>query len=154
MADGLGGFTLVKPAELAGWNGSGDGVSFLDYNHDLKMDLLVSNGRARWPGAPRLLTNVLETTNNAAAIRLRGPDSNPLGMGAVVQLTTSAFSYTRELNDGVSWNGQSDVSYVHLGLRDQTAGNATVTWPNGTVDCVSVSAGAVVELHIGTSPCS
>jgi hypothetical protein len=154
MADGLGGFTLVKPAELAGWNGSGDGVSFLDYNHDLKMDLLVSNGRARWPGAPRLLTNVLETTNNAAAIRLRGPDSNPLGMGAVVQLTTSAFSYTRELNDGVSWNGQSDVSYVHLGLRDQTAGNATVTWPNGTVDCVSLSAGAVVELHIGTSPCS
>jgi hypothetical protein len=149
-----GDFTLEKPAELAGWHGNGDGASVLDYNQDLKMDVLVSNGRVRWPGAPRLLANIVATSNNAAAIRLRGSDSNPLGMGTVIQLTTSAFSYTRELNDGVTWNGQSDVSYVHLGLRDQTAGNATVTWPNGTVDCVPLSAGAVVELHIGTSPCS
>jgi len=121
--------------------------------HDLKMDALVTNGRARWPGAPMLLANVLASSNKAAALRLRGPDWNPLGMGAIVQLTTAQFSYKRELNDGVTWNGQSDVSYVHLGLRTQTAAKATVTWPDGTIDCVGLTAGQIVELKIGTSPC-
>ncbi|MEP7360653.1 MAG: VCBS repeat-containing protein [Chloroflexota bacterium] len=153
MATATGGFSLVKPAEVTGWAGSGDGVSVLDFDHDLRMDLMVTNGRARWPGAPMLLHNKF-ATKKAAAIRLRGPAWNPLGMGAVVQLSTASFSYQRELNDGVSWNGQSDVSYVHLGLRGQTAGNAIITWPDGTRDCVSVSAGAIVELEIGTSPCS
>jgi hypothetical protein len=152
LATTTGGFSLIKPAELTGWAGSGDGVSMLDYDHDLKVDAMVTNGRARWPGAPALLRNVF-ATSNAAAIRLRGTDWNPLGMGAVIQLTTSAFSYERELNDGATWNGQSDVSYVHLGLRTQTSANATVTWPNGTVDCVALSAGHIVELQIGSSPC-
>ncbi len=152
LATATGGFSVIKPAELTGWAGSGDGVSMLDYNHDLKMDLMVTNGRARWPGPPVLLQNVF-ATSNAAAIRLHGTDWNPLGMGAVIQLTTSAFSYRRELNDGVTWNGQSDVSYVHLGLRTETSANATVTWPNGTMDCVALTAGAIVELQIGSSPC-
>ncbi len=153
MATTSGGFSLVKPSELIGWAGSGDGVSALDYNQDLRMDLLVTNGRARWPGSPALLQNVL-ATKKAAALRLRGPDWNPLGMGAVIQLTTPNFSYHRELNDGVTWNGQSDVSYVHLGLRGQLTGNVRVTWPDGTVDCVPVSAGGLVELQIGTAPCT
>ena len=74
-------------------------------------------------------------------------------MGAVIELQTAGFSYYRETNDGVTWNGQSDVSFVHLGLRDQTSGTARVTWPDGTIDCVSVGAGAVVELEVGSSPC-
>ena len=152
MATNRGTFNLVRPDELSGWDGSGDGASVLDFNHDLRMDVLVSNGRARWPGKPVLLQNVF-ATQHAAAIRLRGPAWNPLGMGAVVQLQTSAFTYSRELNDGVAWNGQADVSFVHLGLRDQTTGIARVTWPDGTIDCVTVAAETIVELQIGTSPC-
>ena len=147
-----GGFSLVKPAELTGWAGSGDGVSVLDFNHDLKMDLMVTNGRARRPGPPVLLQNVF-ATQKAAAIRLRGPDWNPLGMGAKIEVTATGFSYDRETNDGVTWNGQSDVSFVHLGLGTQSSATARVTWPDGTVDCVALSAGNVVELAIGTSPC-
>jgi hypothetical protein len=152
MSTTSGGFNLVKPEELTGWEGSGDGLAMLDYNADLRMDLMVTNGRARWPGPPTLLQNVF-ATKKAAALRLRGPDWNPLGMGAVVELTTAAYSYKRELNDGTTWNSQSDVSYVHLGLRAQTTGTARVTWPNGTQDCVLVSAGAVTEVAIGSSPC-
>jgi len=149
-----------------GWNGSclichesaaapghnGDGASVLDFNHDLRMDVLVSNGRARWPGQPALLQNVF-ATKHAAAVRLRGPAWNPLGMGAMVELRTSNFTYRRQLNDGVAWNGQSDVSFVHLGLRGLTAGVARVNWPDGTLDCVAVAAETVVELQFGTSPC-
>jgi hypothetical protein len=116
------------------------------------MDVMVSNGRARWPGPPMLLRNVY-ASKNAAALRLRGPDWNPLGMGAVIELTTAAFSYKRETNDGVTWAAQSDTAFVHLGLRTQTTGTARVTWPNGTQDCVSVSAGLITEVGIGTSPC-
>jgi hypothetical protein len=148
-----GGFTLVKPAELTGWAGSGEGVAVLDFNHDLRMDVMVSNGRARWPGPPALLQNVF-AAKKAAALRLRGPDWNPLGMGALIEVTTTAFSYKRETNDGVTWAAQSDVSYVHLGLRGQTSGSARVTWPDGTVDCTTVSAGVVTELAIGSSPCA
>jgi hypothetical protein len=117
------------------------------------MDLLVSNGRARWPGPPVLLQNVF-ATKKAAAIRLRGPDWNPLGMGAVVELTTAAFGYKRETNDGVTWAAQSDAAFVHLGLRTQTTGSVRVTWPDGTEDCVAVNAGVVIELAIGSSPCT
>jgi hypothetical protein len=148
-----GGFSLVKPPELLGWEGSGEGVSVLDYNQDLRMDVMVSNGRARWPGPPALLRNIF-ATKKAAALRLRGSDWNPLGMGAVIEVTTATFSYERELNDGVTWAAQSDVSYVHLGLRGQTIGSARVTWPNGTQDCVSVNAGVVTEVSIGSSPCA
>jgi hypothetical protein len=147
-----GDFNLVKPAELTGWAGSGDGVAALDFNHDLKMDLMVTNGRARWPGAPKLLQNVF-ASKKAAAIRLRGTDWNPLGMGAVIELTTASFSYMRETNDGTSWNSQSDGAYVHLGLRGQATGVARVTWPDGTQDCVTVNAGTIAELVIGSSPC-
>jgi hypothetical protein len=152
MATRRGTFDIIRPDELGGWHGSGDGASVLDYNHDLRMDVLVSNGRARWPGKPVLLQNVF-ATQHASAIRLRGLSWNPLGMGAVVELRTSAFTYRRQLNDGVAWNGQSDVSFVHLGLRGLTSGVARVSWPDGTVDCVAVSAETVVELQIGTSPC-
>ncbi|HUP83213.1 MAG TPA: CRTAC1 family protein [Candidatus Limnocylindria bacterium] len=152
MATSSGGYTLVKPAELTGWQGSGEAVAVLDYNQDLRMDVMVSNGRARWPGKPVLLENVF-ATKNAAAIRLRGPDWNPLGMGAVIQLTTAAFSYRRETNDGVTWAAQSDAAYVHLGLRTQSTGSVRITWPDGTADCVTVNAGTVTEVAIGTSPC-
>ena len=152
MQTKTGGFKLVKPAELIGWAGSGDGVSALDYNLDLKMDLIVTNGRVRWPGPPKLLQNVF-ATKKAAAIRLRGTDWNPLGMGSLIELTTATFSYKRETQDGTAWNSQSDVAYVHLGLRGQTTGSVRVTWPNGTIDCVTVNAGTIKEVAIGSSPC-
>jgi len=152
MATRRGTFDVVRPDELSGWDGNGDGASVLDFNHDLRMDVLVSNGRARWPGQPALLQNVF-ATKHAAAVRLRGPAWNPLGMGAMVELRTSNFTYRRQLNDGVAWNGQSDVSFVHLGLRGLTAGVARVNWPDGTLDCVAVAAETVVELQFGTSPC-
>jgi hypothetical protein len=147
-----GGFSLVKPSELIGWAGSGEGVAVLDYNQDLRMDVMVSNGRARWPGPPALLQNIF-ATKKAAALRLRGTNWNPLGMGAAIEVTTAAFSYKRQTNDGVTWAAQSDPGYVHLGLRGQTTGSARVTWPNGTQDCVAISAGVVTEVAIGTSPC-
>ena len=152
MQTTTGGFSLVKPVELTGWAGSGDGVSTLDFNQDLKMDVMVSNGRARWPGPPKLLQNVF-ATKRAAALRLRGTDWNPLGMGALIELTTAAFSYKRQTNDGVTWAAQSDTAYIHLGLRTQTTGAVRVTWPDGTQDCVTVNAGSVTEVTIGTSPC-
>ncbi len=152
MQNKSGGFKLVKPAELTGWGGSGEGVSVLDFNQDLRMDVMVSNGRARWPGAPMLLQNVF-ATKKAAALRLRGPNKNPLGMGARIQLTTANFSYWRETNDGVTWAAQSDAGYVHLGMRGQSTGSVRVAWPNGTVDCATVSAGVVTELAIGSAPC-
>jgi hypothetical protein len=152
MATATGGFKVVKPAELAGWAGSGEGVAGLDYDQDLRMDVIVSNGRARWPGPPKLLRNVF-ATKKATAIRLRGPDWNPLGMGAQIELTTATFSYKRQTNDGVTWAAQSDTSYVHLGLRTETTGAVRVTWPDGTQDCVAVSTGVVTELAIGSSPC-
>lgn len=153
IQDKWGGFTRVKPAELTGWQGSGEGVAVLDFNHDLRMDVMVSNGRARWPGPPKLLQNVF-ATKNAAALRLRGTNKNPLGMGARIKLTTTKFSYWRETNDGVTWAAQSDPAYIHLGLRGQTSGTARVIWPDGSQDCVPVSVGVVTEVEIGSSPCS
>jgi hypothetical protein len=145
-------FDVVRPAVLKGWPGSGESSAVLDYDRDGRMDVLVSNGRVRWPGPARLLRNTL-VAGKAAAIRLRGPAWNPLGMGALVRLQTPKFSYQRQLNDGVAGTSQSDVSYVHLGLRQQDAGQVRVTWPDGTLDCLRVTAGSVTELPIGSSPC-
>jgi hypothetical protein len=145
-------FVVVRPLELSGWRGSGDSASVLDYNSDLRMDVLVSNGNGQSSGQIRLLENRL-AKRNAAAVRLRGPAWNPLGFGARVQLQTAHFAYERQVTDGVAWKGQSDPSYIHLGLRKLRAGRVTVSWPDGTKDCVRVTAGAVVTVRIGSSPC-
>lgn len=77
-----GGFSLVKPAELIGWEGSGEGVSMLDYNQDLRMDVMVSNGRARWPGPPALLQNIFRhQEGRGAAVARPGPESARHGRG-------------------------------------------------------------------------
>jgi hypothetical protein len=146
------GFGAETPPELSGWSGSGDSVSALDHNGDLRMDVLVSNGNLHWIGRTRLLENTF-ARRNAAAIRLRGPAWNPLGFGARIHLQAARFAYERQVNDGVAWKGQSDPSYVHLGLRTLWAGRVRVTWPDGTRDCVRVTAGSVVDVRIGSSPC-
>jgi hypothetical protein len=84
---------------------------------------------------------------------LRGTNKNPLGMGALIELTTAKFTYWRETKDGVTWAAQSDAAYVHLGMRGQTTGSVRVIWPDGTVDCITVSSGVVTELAIGSAPC-
>jgi hypothetical protein len=132
--------------------GNGDSVAAADYNRDGLMDVFVTNGLFHWRGPNVLLENMTDG-GNWAALDLEGLPRDPFGMGASVLVDTDSRSYWIYTTDGVNFRSQSEPGYVHIGLGPATSAQARVIWPDGTRDCVNVTAGSVVVLNEGAGSC-
>lgn len=129
--------------------GNGDGVAVTDFDRDGRLDVLVTNGYLHWAGPPVLLRNRY-ADGEGVLLLLRGKRSNPLGIGARVQVRAGNLRYWRHVTDGVVFKSQSEPGVVHLGLARSVKARARIVWPDGTVDCLRVFAGDVVTVLEGT----
>ena len=138
--------------------GNGDSVSIADVNHDGRLDFAVTNGfgdgrdKEATRGEMILLVNQ-SPAGNWVVLRLFGTRWNPLGYGARIQVRTGDLTYHRELNDGMAFKSQVDVSAVHLGLGTNERATVTVTWPSGEKDCLRVHSDQIVKVRLGQHPC-
>ena len=105
----------------------GRGLAFGDYDNDGRVDLLVNENNR--PAA--LLRNETPQPGNWLSIRLRGPRSNRLGLGASVLLESGGQKQLREVRSTASYIGVNDAR-CHFGLGQQNGvERVTVHWPDG-----------------------
>jgi hypothetical protein len=128
---------LISESMRGRRRGSGDTATAADFNRDGRMDLLVTNGYfeyEQWRGESSLLRNP-NKARGWVAVDLDAGRWNPLGIGAKLHVRTSLFEYRRELTDGVTFRGQSEVSHALLGIGRAQWAKVTVQWTDGTRDC-------------------
>lgn len=133
--------------------GNGDSVAVSDINRDGSVDVHVTEGYLDLFGSSRLLLNRFKAAN-WIGVRLRGPDQNPLAIGARVTARTSDRRYQLSLTDGVAFKSQSEIGYAHFGIGEAEVADVRVEWPDGSVSCESVAADGVVTLSFDSSGCS
>jgi hypothetical protein len=132
--NGDGTFTDVAAATnlLGPTKGFGDCAAWADYNGDGFLDMFLTNGA--WDGymaGPHKLYLNGGNDNHWLGIKLRGTESNSLGFGAKIQVTTDDLTQFREV--GVNTAGpchDSLLAHFGLGSFDQ-AQIITITWPSG-----------------------
>ena len=102
------------------------GAALGDYDHDGRVDLVVSQNGA----ATKLYRNV--GAKPGLRVNLQGPRENPLGIGAVIWITyEDGDGPAREIHAGSGYLSQDSASQV-LGLRAQPK-RLMVRWPGGKV---------------------
>ncbi len=106
---------------------SSRGISFLDWDRDGDLDLVVSN----MDDEADLLRNDTEPRGNYIQIVLRGSKSNRDGAGARVILEANSSRQLQELHLGASFLGNNQ-KMLHFGLGSATrADRIVVHWPSG-----------------------
>lgn len=110
-----------------------------DLNNDGSVDIMAGFGAGfnQFTGSPDLLfLNPATDGNNWIKVNLTGVESNRSAIGAVIQITGSWGTQTREIRAGESY-GISHSLTEHFGLgADETVETMTITWPSGTVDVI------------------
>src|SRR5437773_5100526 len=129
------------------------GAAFADFNHDGKVDLVVS----ALSGPAELWENVSPESNHWITLRLEGTRSNRDGIGAWVRLTT---------RDGARYDHQSDQTTsdvghasssddgLHFGLgKAAIVDEIEIRWPSGTVQVLkNVRADQVLSVREPSPP--
>ena len=110
------------------------GCAVGDFNGDARPDLVVTeNG-----GPVHLFLN--RSARPGLRVQLRGSKSNPMGIGAVLQLRSSnGWGPAREVQASSGWGSQS--SPVPILAMPDTPLELKVRWPGGKVSLVPVSKG-------------
>lgn len=143
-------------ADRGSWDGrdigNGESVAAVDHDRDGGMDLFVTNGAFQWKGPNILLRNVSER-GHWVGIDLRGPDANPLGIGARVEVTVEGDTLHHQMTDGVNAHSQGETGYLHVGLAGARTADIKVVWNDGTNDCMTTRADVVVQISYGSEPC-
>lgn len=132
------GWRFVAVPESAGASpdsgaGRGVGAHFLDFDHDGRLDLLLTNGWGAPPfdrGPYRLLHNQTEG-GHWLVVGLRGRASNRDGLGARIEVESCGERRMRYQNGGTSYFSQS-VTPAHFGLGACDGIDAIrILWPSG-----------------------
>lgn len=134
--DGEGGFEAVSAAG-SGIRIHGDqrGAALSDYDGDGRIDLAVAQNGA----ATRLFHNV--GARPGLRVRLRGPPSNPDGIGAILRVVyDDGMGPAREIHGGSGYWSMDDPVQV-LGLRAEPVA-VRVRWPGGLETQAPVPSGA------------
>jgi hypothetical protein len=139
--DGTGNFYALT-AEESGIRVYGEqrGGAFSDYDHDGRLDLVVTQN-----GAPTRLFHNLGA-KPGLRLRLRGPPGNPNGIGAQVKLLFGGRSGpVREIHAGSGYWSQDSTSTV-LSMPQRPSG-IWVRWPGGKITRTDLQ-GEVAETAI------
>ena len=136
VGDGKGGLEPV-PSASSGLLVYGDqrGAAYADYDGDGRLDLAVSQNGA----ATRLFHN--RSAKPGLRVRLRGPSSNPDGVGSQVRVAYGdRMGPAREIQAGSGYWSQNGAVQV-FGL-DATPTEIWTRWPGGAETRTKVPAGA------------
>ncbi len=133
--DGAGGLTEVSASESGiRAYGEGRGAALGDFDGDGRIDLAVSQNGAD----TRVFKNV--GAKPGLRVRLKGPPSNPHGVGAVIRLQfEDAFGPAREIHAGSGYWSQDSLIQV-LGYATRPSA-VWVRWSGGKTTSTSVPAG-------------
>ena len=115
----------------------GRGMAIGDLDNDGRVDAVVTtNG-----GTAHILHNETPTANHWLTLQLVGHKSNRDGIGAVIQVTTSAGSQWETVSTSGGYLSSSDPR-AHFGLGSSTvAQTIEIRWPNGIVQTLKNVAG-------------
>ena len=120
--DGHGGFEAVETGIAI--YGEQRGAAVGDFNHDGRPDLAVAQNR----GATKLFAN--HSGRRGWRIQLKGPASNPRGIGAVLRLGSgNEWGPAREIHGGGGYWSQDDATQVMASSRNAT--HVRLRWPGG-----------------------
>lgn len=133
-------FSDVSESWGVDFNGFSNGVAYADLDKDGDLDLIINNLDDR---ASIFENKANESaTSNYVQIELKGPTSNPLGLGAKIWLETDSMTQYQELTLTRGFQSSVDPT-IHFGLgKAVTVNRITVLWPNGLqsiMDDVSVN---------------
>jgi hypothetical protein len=132
LGDGQGGFRAM-PAQESGIEVYGEqrGAAVADFDRDGRTDLVVTQNSAE----TRLFRNV--GGRPGLRVRLRGPEANPHGIGAVLRLKWGdKTGPAREIHAGSGYWSQDSVVQVLSAPEPPTA--LWIRWPGGVATTVAV----------------
>ena len=105
----------------------GRGVAVADFDNDGDLDMVTTDAG----GQPMVLRNDGGNRNHWISVRARGRESNRLGIGAKVKVTSGGRIQVREINPYGSYLSTSDVR-LFFGLANETAvSRLEIEWPSG-----------------------
>jgi hypothetical protein len=135
QGDGHGAFNVLSTAQ-SGIQVLGEqrGAALCDFDHDGRIDVSVTQHNA----STRIFRN--EMGRPCLRIRLRGPDRNPTGIGAILRLKKgTSFGPAREIHAGAGYWSQDSAVQLFGG---ENLNAIEVLWPGGTRKTSELPAGA------------
>ena len=113
------------------------GAAFGDLDNDGDIDIVVGE----LDGAPMILQNEGEKSNNWISLELSATKGTPLAIGARVKITSGSVSQVEEVRSGTSYLSQNDFR-LHFGLgKAAKVDLVEVRWPSGKVETIKDVAG-------------
>lgn len=126
------------------------GVAFADFDNDGRVDAVVTVLN----GPPKLFRNVSSGTANWLALRLRGRQSNRMGLGATIhaRLADGGDLYN-QATTAVGYASSSEA-IIRFGLgANKTAKWIEIRWPSGTIQRLAdVAANQILQVDEGAKP--
>ena len=142
--NGESGFTRITNEVVAQDGPYSVTSSFVDYNLDGKLDLIVAN---RFGNLYNYLYKNTGNTGNFITLKLRGCSSNKNGIGSKITVVTGITRQYKEISSGSAWDSESSL-WPHFGIgNNQIVDSIIVLWPSNEITRYSnVSANQIVEI--------
>ena len=121
--------TLKETGEYFSRKLLGRPVVKVDWNRDMKMDLVVGHLRDNYS----LLTNQSDTKESAIAIQLIGTKSNRDAVGAIVTLSQAGRKLMQQITSGDGYQC-SNSRELHFPVIEGQSYELKIEWPSGKTD--------------------